>query len=127
MSDIRILRRLHGPTRRFPSNYPYARDYTDGCGGTLHCGGCASSETCGGMGIPNVCGGCAPGQILTIPHHPSTVANDKSIGSLVWTIKNSSTDFGSISAMTGGASQYLKATGFGFALPANAVVTGIYA
>jgi hypothetical protein len=102
-------------------------DYPDGCGGTLHCGGCASSETCGGMGIPNVCGGCAPGQILTIPRHPSTVANDKSIGTLAWTIKNASTDFASISAMTGGASQYAKATGFGFALPANAVVSGIYA
>jgi hypothetical protein len=102
----------------------------DGCGGTLNCGGCPVPETCGGMGTPNICGGCGSGQILSLLHYPTTVVNDSSIGALSWTsptaAERSDGTPAEVSAMTGGASYYLKATNFRFNLPVSATVQGIY-
>jgi hypothetical protein len=103
---------------------------SDGCGGTLNCGGCLAPETCGGMGTPNVCGGCGAGRILSLLRYPGGVVNDNSIGSQPWSTPGAATTSdgkaATISAMTGGASYYLKATNFGFNLPASATVQGIY-
>jgi hypothetical protein len=63
-------------------------------------------------------------------HYPTTVVNDSGIGARSWTSPTAAKfpdgTYADISAMTGGASYYLKATNFGFNLPASATVEGIY-
>ncbi|HET8581136.1 MAG TPA: immunoglobulin-like domain-containing protein [Candidatus Paceibacterota bacterium] len=64
------------------------------------------------------------------PSYPTTVVNDASYGQIAWTnLSNAEADDGSsasFSGVNGGVtSEYLKATGFGFSIPAGATITGI--
>ena len=91
-------------------------------------GGATAPATSNGgacsTGQPQVCGGCPPGQILSSAHYPSSWANDNSIGSYSWDLHASEPVVRTMTA--GGTSSYLKVTGFGYSLPANAVIGGIY-
>jgi hypothetical protein len=102
----------------------------DGCGGTLNCGACADGSICGGFDAPNVCGACAAGDTFAGPFFPSTVVSSSGIGSYSWQnpqyAKASDNSYAEVSAMTGGASNWLKATGFGFQIPPDATIHGVY-
>lgn len=64
------------------------------------------------------------------PNNPSTGANDVSVGTVAWSntgnIFTSNNVYATVSLPTSGnISNYLKATGFGFAIPAGATIDGI--
>jgi cysteine-rich repeat protein len=63
------------------------------------------------------------------PNSPSTVVDDPATGTLVWTAPQAaavSDDSAAIAGSpTGPTTHYLKATGFGFTIPAAAVIEGI--
>jgi len=63
------------------------------------------------------------------PNNGSTFANDSGIGTIPWpnpsNAQTSNDIYASVVLNVVESSNYLKATGFGFALPANAVVLGI--
>jgi hypothetical protein len=63
------------------------------------------------------------------PNFPSTVVDDPSTGTVTWNVPGNAAASDNVEAAAGGllgaASHYLKATGFGFAIPAGAVIEGI--
>ena len=62
------------------------------------------------------------------PNSPASVANDASFGTVAWTLPgNAAVSDNMYAAVTplGNPSQYLRASGFGFAIPAGAVIDGI--
>lgn len=64
------------------------------------------------------------------PFFPSTVANDSSVGSEVWSnAPNALTDDGSAAFYdaANGSSEILKLTGFGFSIPSGSTIAGIVA
>jgi cysteine-rich repeat protein len=64
------------------------------------------------------------------PNNPSTVTNDASFGTVAWAVpSNAAVSDNAYAGVTplGTPSQYLKATGFGFSIPAGAVIDGIVA
>lgn len=62
------------------------------------------------------------------PNSPATVVNDASFGTLAWGLPgNAAVSDNTYAGVTplGSPTQYLKATGFGFTVPAGAVIDGI--
>jgi hypothetical protein len=65
------------------------------------------------------------------PNNPSTGADDSSIGTITWTnptrVTASDNSYATASLNDNQISHYLKATGFGFAIPAGSTINGITA
>lgn len=62
------------------------------------------------------------------PNNPGTLANDAAAGTVAWSNPSnaaSSNDSDATASLQSSSSQYLKATNFGFSLPAGAIVTGV--
>jgi hypothetical protein len=61
------------------------------------------------------------------PNSPALVVDDPSTGTLAWSVPQNGAISDDFPTVTGGmgASHYLKATGFGFAIPSGAVINGI--
>jgi hypothetical protein len=108
-------------------------DIDDGCGDTLSCGAC-SVGSCGGGGTPGVCG-CAPTNTAG-PLPPGAAVNDKRTGVSAWTnpgevLLQDGSDESTLNAARAtlytsqATSNYLLATGFGFKVPATALITGV--
>lgn len=118
-----------------------------GCGDPTGCetcqeeSPCPTEEPCDSCPTPfpvptdNPCEfGCCVDEECTMlsqgPKSPSTLADDASFGTIVWTNPSnaSSSDNVYAEATTGSDgvnSHYLKATNFGFSLPTNAIIRGI--
>lgn len=105
----------------------------DGCGGTVTCGDCTTG-TCGGGGTAGVCGCAATAQAG--PSSAGAGVNDKRWGVSAWsgpgaiTAEDASggSDTGAATAYVSksqSSTNYLLATGFGFAVPSTALITGI--
>jgi len=107
----------------------------NGCKATTDCGGCTGNAWCGAA-APNKCA-CIP-SVSEPAHSPAAGSNDASIGNVAWnnTTAIFATDWDGdplynhgvafVSAMIQGeTSNYLVASGFGFALPPAAVVKGV--
>lgn len=108
-------------------------DIDDGCGGTSSCGDCTTG-TCGGGGTAGVCGCAATAHAG--PLSPSAGVNDKRWGIDDWSNPGAITAEDASGSSTSGAAtatlyksqpntNYLLATGFGFAVPSTALITGL--
>jgi hypothetical protein len=99
----------------------------DGCGNTLDCG-CTPPNTCGGGDVLGQCG-CHRAQVAT--HSPDAAFQQTVTGSVAWqnvdNARLSDDQYAdTASAMASGKiTNLLKVSAFSFALPANAVVTGV--
>ncbi|MBK7585261.1 MAG: hypothetical protein IPI67_34365 [Myxococcales bacterium] len=106
---------------------PACGELSDGCGSSLSCG-CQAPDSCGGGSVKGVCG-CTKKQSQT--HFPDAVFEQKITGNVAWTTLDAamaSDDKWATTAAalaTGKTTNQLKASAFGFALPANATVLGV--
>jgi hypothetical protein len=106
---------------------PKCGDLNDGCGATLTCG-CEAPFTCGGGGKPGECG-CTKAQSLT--RRPDAVFEQKVTGGVAWTGLGDADESDDTWATTASAldagktTNQLKASAFGFVLPAKAEVKGV--
>lgn len=104
---------------------PKCGDLDDGCGNQLTCG-CQAPFTCGGGAKPGECG-CSKKQSRT--RSADAVFEAKVTGSVAWASVGEaalSDDKWATAALDAGkTTNQLKASAFGFALPANAVVKGV--
>lgn len=106
---------------------PRCGELDDGCGSTLSCG-CTAPYTCGGGGKLGECG-CTKAQAQT--RAADAVFEAKITGNVAWTNLNDAmlSDDKWASTATpldaGKTTNQLKASAFGFSLPANAKVLGV--
>lgn len=102
----------------------------DGCGTMLDCGTCVAPATCGGGGTLNQCGCGILAPESSGPRSPTAAANNATFGSNPWSMTSnvfSSNDAWAVADVRSGgrASNYLVASGFGFAIPTTATINGI--
>lgn len=106
---------------------PKCGDLDDGCGSTVTCG-CSSPYTCGGSGKPGECG-CTKQQAAT--RFADAIFEQKITGNAAWTNLGNASASDDKWATTASAldasktTNLLKASAFGFTLPANAKVLGV--
>lgn len=61
------------------------------------------------------------------PYSPGTMADDSTVGTVTWVNPDNAKASDDVRAIMyyGGSSHYLKATNFGFSIPAGATINGI--
>jgi hypothetical protein len=99
---------------------------SNGCGKLISCD-CELPLTCGGEGVTGECG-CAP--VKSVTHSPGVLYTDGTFGDVDWSNadaggKSSDEEWAIATLAAGEATHWLKANGFGFALPTGAVVVGV--